>query len=73
MLVGGVPAGTHINQKQDGQPDAIWQSYLISGVPRYRLIDANGLIVEADAERPSSGKLVAKLDKLLNETPTNQK
>ncbi|MEO6685375.1 MAG: TlpA disulfide reductase family protein, partial [Dyadobacter sp.] len=32
--------GIHINQKQHQQPGAIWESYLMTGIPRYVLIDA---------------------------------
>ena len=38
----------------------------ITGIPRFILIDPNGKIVNADAERPSSPKLGELFDKLLN-------
>jgi thiol-disulfide isomerase/thioredoxin len=42
------------------------KDYKISGIPRFILIDPNGNIVKADAERPSSPGLQVELDKLLN-------
>ena len=40
------------------------QNYKVSGIPRFILIDPNGNIVDADAPRPSSEKLIALLDEL---------
>ena len=34
------------------------QTYKVSGIPRFILIDPNGNIVDADAPRPSSKKLI---------------
>jgi thiol-disulfide isomerase/thioredoxin len=62
---GYAPEGIHINQKQDKQPDAVWEAYRISGIPRYMLIDAEGRIVQAQASRPSSGQVPALISKLL--------
>jgi thiol-disulfide isomerase/thioredoxin len=42
------------------------KDYKINGIPRFILIDPNGNIVKADAERPSSPGLQEELDKLLN-------
>jgi thiol-disulfide isomerase/thioredoxin len=42
------------------------KDYKISGIPRFILIDPNGNIVKADAERPSAPGLQEELDKLLN-------
>jgi|GEM_PF-728817 len=57
VLSGQTPKGIHINQQQNQQPDAIWESYLIWGIPRYVLIDQAGKIVQTHAERPSSGEV----------------
>ncbi|OOG63718.1 TlpA disulfide reductase family protein [Flavobacterium sp. A45] len=40
--------------------------YKITGIPRFILIDPKGIIVKADAVRPSSPDLVKELDSLLN-------
>ena len=40
------------------------KNYKVSGIPRFILIDPNGDIVDADAPRPSSKKLIALLDEL---------
>ena len=40
------------------------QDYKISGIPRFILIDPNGNIIDADAPRPSSEKLILLLDEL---------
>lgn len=58
--------GIHINQKQHQQPGAIWESYLMTGIPRYVLIDADGKIVQSNASRPSSGKVIGEIKTLLN-------
>lgn len=42
------------------------KSFGINSIPRFILIDPAGNVVSADAERPSSPELVAKLDSLLN-------
>jgi thiol-disulfide isomerase/thioredoxin len=39
--------------------------YVIEGIPKFVLIDKEGIIVEKSAPRPSSGKLEKILDKLL--------
>lgn len=57
--------GVHINQKQHQQPGAIWESYLMTGIPRYVLIDAKGKIVQSNASRPSSGKVTGEIQALL--------
>lgn len=61
-----VPKGVHINQQQKKQPDAIWESYHIWGVPRYVLINQKGQIVQTHAPRPSSGKVQGLISGLLN-------
>ncbi|MWB95907.1 redoxin domain-containing protein [Flavobacterium sp. GA093] len=50
--------------------DKDWESefvvkYGVTGIPRFILIDPNGNVVSADAPRPSSPELEAKLDTLL--------
>ncbi|MCZ8331722.1 MAG: TlpA disulfide reductase family protein [Flavobacterium sp.] len=50
--------------------DKNWESdflkaFGISSIPRFILIDPNGIVVDADAARPSSPKLKEQLDKLL--------
>ncbi len=51
------PQGLHIWQAKP----TILDDYLISGIPRYMLIDENGKIKMADAPRPSSGNLFGQL------------
>lgn len=60
-------AGIHINQKQHQQSGAIWESYLMTGIPRYILIDAEGKIVQSNASRPSSGKVTGEITALLKQ------
>ena len=50
--------------------DGAWQSsivrdYKIKGIPRFLLIDPNGDIVSANAPRPSSNRIKAKLAHLI--------
>ena len=59
--------GVHINQMQHQQPGAIWESYLMTGIPRYVLIDAEGKIVKSNASRPSSGKVTSEIKTLLKQ------
>lgn len=42
------------------------KAYGINSIPRFILLDPQGKVVSADADRPSDEKLVAQLDKLLN-------
>lgn len=42
------------------------KSYGVTGIPRFILLDPKGNILEADAPRPSSDKLIKKIDTLLN-------
>lgn len=60
-------AGIHINQKQHQQKGAIWELYLMTGIPRYVLIDAEGEIVQSNASRPSSGNVTGEIKALLNQ------
>lgn len=58
--------GTHINeQKTESGNSGINEVYMISGIPHYMLIDQEGKIVDANAPRPSSGKVQGEIDKLL--------
>lgn len=41
------------------------QAFKINSIPRFLLIDPAGMVVDADAARPSDPKLVEKLDSLL--------
>lgn len=59
--------GVHVNQPQNDQPADIWQSYRLSGIPRYILIDKAGRIVQAKAPRPSFGEV----EDLINQTLMN--
>lgn len=65
---------TFVNEKQLGGiqlfADKNWESdflkaYGINSIPRFILIDPNGVVVDADAARPSSPKLKEQLDKLV--------
>lgn len=60
-----VPNGFHVNQKQTGKADDIVESYIISGIPRYILIDKTGKIVRCNALRPSSGKVQMLINNLM--------
>jgi thiol-disulfide isomerase/thioredoxin len=42
------------------------RSFNINSIPRFILIDPKGVVIDADASRPSSPSLVTQLDKLLN-------
>ena len=57
--------GIHINQASDSQAGSLWKPYLLTGIPRYMLIDQNGLLVNVNADRPTSGKLTSVFEKLL--------
>ena len=50
--------------------DNAWNSdfikaFKVRSIPRFIIIDKNGIVVDADAPRPSSSKIRAELDKLL--------
>jgi len=53
--------GIHINLNEE----QMRKSYLISGVPWFILIDHDGKIVNADAPKPSSGKVENEIRKQL--------
>lgn len=40
------------------------ESYKVSGIPRFILLDPNGVIIDANAPRPSEAKLVELIDSL---------
>ena len=57
--------GLHvIEPKETGT--SIREAYEISGIPRYILVDENGLILNADAPRPSSDEIVNEINMALN-------
>ena len=58
-----IPAGVHMNQKQAKQPDAVWENYYLTGIPRYMLINADGTMLLTHAPRPSSTELRTLLKK----------
>lgn len=46
--------------------DTFMDEYMISGIPRFILLDREGKIISADMTRPSDAATVTTLDKLLN-------
>ena len=56
--------GIQLFADKDWKSDFV-TSYAIEGIPRFILIDKEGKIVSADAERPSNPKLREELDQLL--------
>lgn len=65
-----IPKGIHINQVQDQQPGNIWDSYLIWGIPRYLLVNADGTMLNSQAPRPSSDNMISTLEELLSKNAT---
>lgn len=63
-----VPTGIHMHQKQNKQPDAIWENYHLWGIPRYILIDAEGKMLQTHAPRPSSIDILPLLKGYLKES-----
>ena len=57
--------GVHIIDPPEGEDGSIMKTYQISGIPRYILIDQDGNMVDAEADRPSSGKVEAEINKLI--------
>lgn len=49
----------------DDADDKFFTDYLVTGVPRFILIDENGLIIDARAKRPSNPLLKKQLEELL--------
>ncbi|MBX2845788.1 MAG: TlpA family protein disulfide reductase [Saprospiraceae bacterium] len=58
--------GTQVHAKKAWQSDLV-KAYMIEGIPRFLLIDAEGKIVSANAPRPSDADLRPMLDALLAE------
>ena len=58
-------AGIQLFADNDWNSDFV-KAYGINGIPRFILIDPQGNIVNANADRPSSPALTAQLEKLLN-------
>ena len=56
--------GTQLFADNDWNSEFI-KAYGINGIPRFILIDPNGNIVEADADRPSSPALTATLNRIV--------
>jgi thiol-disulfide isomerase/thioredoxin len=59
--------GTHIIEVA-GKSTPIRESYLISGIPTYILIDEKGTIISSNAPRPSSKEIIDILNGLLGKT-----
>lgn len=62
-----IPRGIHMHQKQEKQPDAVWENYHLWGIPRYILIDAAGKMLQTHAPRPSSKEILPLLKSYLKE------
>lgn len=58
------------DQVQNQQPGDIWDSYLIWGIPRYLLVNADGTILNSHAPRPSSGSIIGELEEFLSKNGT---
>ena len=65
MIVDQKLQGVHIIDPPEGEDGSIMKTYQINGIPRYILIDQTGNIMDAEAERPSSGKVEAEINKLI--------
>ncbi len=61
--------GSHIIEaRTDKGVSPILENYQIGGIPRYMLIDKNGLIANTNAPRPSSGSaIILEITRLLKE------
>ena len=57
--------GLHIIETKEAKTP-IREAYEISGIPRFILVDEKGLILNADAPRPSSVEIVDEINKALN-------
>ena len=62
--------GIHILHQPQEAEVSMLGIYMITGIPRYVLIDQEGKIVQADASRPSSGKVAGEIEELLNKKKT---
>jgi thiol-disulfide isomerase/thioredoxin/ASC-1-like (ASCH) protein len=58
-------SGLHINLQGESS-DLFWKTYKIAAVPRYMLFDMEGKIVDANATRPSEGKIGEQIRSLFN-------
>ncbi|QQS31187.1 MAG: TlpA family protein disulfide reductase [Sphingobacteriales bacterium] len=53
------------------ESDAGFQ-YNVKGVPRYLIIDADGIIADSNAKRPSDMGIISDLEKVLSKSPLKQ-
>ncbi len=60
MLQRDEPGGLQIHAREAWNAEVV-ENYRINGIPRFLLIDAEGLIADAHAPRPSSGEVEALL------------
>ena len=51
----------------ENKEDSFFQAYSLNGIPRFILLDRNGVIVSPDAKRPSNPELISELESLLEE------
>lgn len=61
-----IPEGTQIHEFLETDHSPVQESYKMWGVPRYILIDREGMIYDAKAPKPSSGKVANLLKKLID-------
>lgn len=61
MVAGKQIPGVHLNT----QSNKLFDDFLITGIPRYILIDQNGFVVDAKASSPSEGRIQNEILKLL--------
>ena len=59
--------GVHIIDLPKDEDASVRKAYQINGIPRYILIDQAGNMVDAEADRPSSGKIEAEINRLIVE------
>lgn len=59
--------GTHMHNDVNEEEASIWKKYMLTGIPRYILIDQEGRIQDSEADRPSSGKVADQIYALLNQ------
>lgn len=57
--------GVQLIADNDWKSDFV-KAYKISGIPRFILVDPNGMIINADAPRPSSPVFQEEMNKMLN-------
>ena len=63
MIVDKELGGMQLFADKDWESQFV-QDYMIKGIPRFILIDPQGNIINANAPRPSSKKLVETLESL---------